>query len=183
MTEPRITGPLANGARSLRARALGWLKNLTLFLVLFIVASAVMDYWRGRHLAGQSVPAIDLSTLEGSPVDLVALSEERPVLVYFWATWCGVCTVVSPTIDWFAGEHEVISIALTSGDDARLHRYMEAHEYDFPVVNDPRGELANAWEISATPTVAIVRHGKIVSFTTGVTTPPGLWWRLWRAGS
>ena len=30
------------------------------------------------------------------------LEEQKPVLAYFWASWCGPCRLVSPSIDWVA---------------------------------------------------------------------------------
>lgn len=164
-----------------RRRWLGWLRQLVVFVLLFAVVSTLSDAWRSRSVPDQSLPDWPLHTLTGETVDLAALSEERPVLVYFWATWCGVCKLVSPTVDWLAEDHTVVSVALTSGDNVRLARFLSAKGYDFPVVNDPRGELARAWGIAATPSIAIVRNGEISTFTVGITTPPGLWLRLWWA--
>ncbi len=33
------------------------------------------------------------------------LKAERPVLVYFWASWCGPCRLMSPLIDWAANNY------------------------------------------------------------------------------
>jgi len=166
---------------SRRRRWLRRLRSIGTFLVLMAAMIAVSDYWRGRDLPEQALPAIPMTTLAGDRIDLDAMSQDAPVLVYFWATWCGICPAVSPSVDWLSPRHQVVSVALSSGDGERVRRYMQAKGYDFPVVNDPEGRIGQAWGIGATPSVAIIHRGEITSFTAGITTPPGLWLRLWLA--
>jgi len=154
------------------------IKQILLYLVLFIAVSWAVDAWRGRHLPSGPVDSFTVSTLARETIDVLALSEEQPVLVYFWGTWCPVCDWVSPSVNWLADGDNVLSIAIRSGDDERLARYLQAKDYQFTTVNDNTGMLAQRWQIAATPTVAIIAHGEIVSFTTGASTPVGLWARL-----
>ena len=41
-------------------------------------------------------------TINDSKFESEVLNEDQPVLVYFWASWCGPCKLVSPSIDWAA---------------------------------------------------------------------------------
>ncbi|MEG3436785.1 thioredoxin family protein [Pannus brasiliensis CCIBt3594] len=48
---------------------------------------------------------------------------DRPVLVYFWADWCGPCRLVSPSIDWVAQTYgdrlKVVKLEVDPNPDAR----------------------------------------------------------------
>ncbi|STO56761.1 hypothetical protein [Grimontia hollisae] len=88
---------------------------------------------------------------------------------------------MTPTVDWIADDHQVISIAITSGSKERVAAYLQHHDLTFTTINDERGLLSHTWGVRATPTIAIVKAGKIASITTGITTPPGLLARLWQA--
>lgn len=154
------------------------IKQIALYVVLFIAISWVVDAWRGRNLPSGPIAPLTVTTLGDEAIDVLALSHEQPVMLYFWGTWCPICDWVSPSIDWLAQSHQVVSIAIRSGDDERLSHYLQAKDYQFSTVNDSTGMLAQRWQISATPTVAIVANGEIVSFTTGASTPVGLWARL-----
>ncbi|MGF1832946.1 protein disulfide oxidoreductase [Photobacterium sanguinicancri] len=160
------------------SRVKKWAKEgLTLLLIMLVVSTA-MDWWRNQSIPQNTLAPKVYTAINGEQYDPVSLSYEKPVLLYFWATWCGVCKFVSPTVDWMNGDYTVISVAMTSGENDRLNAYMNYHEYDFPVVNDQSGQLGRTWGISATPTIMILRDGKIASATTGISTPPGIWARM-----
>lgn len=44
-------------------------------------------------------------TINDSQFQAEVLEASQPVLAYFWASWCGPCRLVSPSIDWAAGEY------------------------------------------------------------------------------
>src|SRR5690554_5808465 len=158
-----------------------FLKQLAIYLAIFIAISFAVDSWRSRGLPSGPIDALSVVTIDSQQHDVLARSHEQPVLLYFWATWCPICDWVSPSIDWLAADHQVLSIALRSGSDAKLKRYLSEHDYQFATVNDSAVEFSQRWQVQATPTVVIVSAGEVVSYTTGASTPVGLWLRLWWA--
>ncbi|MEJ2766404.1 protein disulfide oxidoreductase [Photobacterium sp. MCCC 1A19761] len=155
-----------------------WLKEAAIVLVMWFMISGAVDLWRTQGMPETAIPDGVLQTIDGESVDLIAMSQDKPVLVYFWATWCGACKFVTPTVNWMSEHYEVVSIALTSGENRRLKAYLNSHDYPFRVVNDAKGQLGRTWGISATPTIVVLKDGQIQSATTGITTLPGLWLRL-----
>ncbi|KII77076.1 protein disulfide oxidoreductase [Vibrio renipiscarius] len=155
-----------------------WLRELFFAIVIIGVASYGMDFYHSNDAPKGKAPEIQAFDINGELVDVNALSQDgQPVIVYFWATWCGACKWVSPTVDWFAEDHHVVTVALSSGDDARIQSYLTAKQHQFPVINDQQGHISREWGISVTPTIAIIKNGDIKYLTAGVTTPWGLWLR------
>ena len=154
-----------------------WLKGLLGYgLVLMLVMTAV-DLWRSRDLPASADVLSQLVTLKGEPVDLVAQSHREPVLLYVWASWCGVCRFVSPMVDMVPGP--VVSIAIASGSDQKVAAYMKDKGHDFAVVNDADNRLARQLGIGVTPTLMVVDKGELKLATTGFTTLPGMLLRRW----
>ena len=70
------------------------------------------------------------------------IHSEKPVLVDFWASWCGPCRMVGPIIDEIAAEHP---------------------EYKVVKINiDEEPELASQYRVVSIPTLLVMKDGQVV---------------------
>lgn len=156
-------------------------RELLILMAIVLAIVAAMDWLR----APQAPVAFDsqmLATLEGESVSLAQLSRERPLLVYFWASWCGVCRFTTPDVAQLRAEGaNVLTVALRSGDDNQVAHWLSRKRLALPVVNDPRGELSAQWQVGVTPTFVVISQGRVVQSTTGWTSYWGMKLRLWWA--
>ncbi|MEZ9819404.1 protein disulfide oxidoreductase [Shewanella sp. 10N.286.45.A1] len=165
-------------SKPILARVLNWAKQLMLMLVVFTLFSAAIDLWRSRDIPTDNLPDLQAMTLNGNSVDILAMSYQEPVLVYFWGTWCPVCSFVSPSVDIMASQYSVVTVAMNSGVDEKLSQYLKHKQYDFAVINDEKGQLSHHWSVNVTPTLMVIKDGQLQFYTSGFTSLPGMWWRM-----
>ena len=158
-----------------------WLREGAILLVVLAGVIILLDVWRSPQMPAM-FDSTPLHTLDGETVTLASISEERPVLLYFWASWCGTCRFTTPDVARLQSEGEsVMTIALRSGNDGEVSRWLSRKRVTFPVVNDSGGEISRNWEISVAPTLVVVSKGQVVTTTSGWTSYWGMKLRLWRA--
>ena len=76
------------------------------------------------------------------------LQSDKPVLVDFWAEWCGPCKMVAPVLEEIAGEHAgKITVAKLNIDE--------------------NPNVARDYQIMSIPTMAVFEKGKIVKSIVG----------------
>ncbi|WP_239502588.1 protein disulfide oxidoreductase [Vibrio astriarenae] len=162
-----------------RLGVMRFIKQTCLYLSLFIVVSTGVDWYRTSDGLQELPSALISQTIDGESVDLVEMSSDSPVIVYFWATWCSVCRFVSPSVSWLSDYYPTYAVALSSGSDARVQAFTQSHNYNFETINDTQGSWMKSWQISVTPTIYILHQGEIKSATTGFTSPIGILVRAW----
>ena len=154
------------------------IKNVIVFGSLFIILSIVMDWYRKPTAPSQFAEQVLYDTTQ-QPKIIAQLSYNKPMLLYFWGSWCHFCEYTSPAIQQLAEQGtEVLGVALKSGSDAEVNHYLQENQYRFATINDPTGEFSKSWDIQATPTILIIKNGKIINHTTGLTSYWGLKIRL-----
>lgn len=77
----------------------------------------------------------------------VVLNNEKPVLIDFFATWCGPCKMVSPIVDEIANEHPEYTVGKIDVDE--------------------ENELAMRFGIVSIPTLICMKNGKIAAKQVG----------------
>ncbi|MDO4641474.1 MAG: protein disulfide oxidoreductase [Neisseria sp.] len=144
-----------------------WLQESAKLAVLILIIFSAVNWWRKPSLP-EHFSQQPLQTLSQKTVNLAQLSQNKVAVLYFWGTWCGYCKRTSPVVEQLRAEGiPVLSIALSSGDDEKVSRYMQEHGLRFETVNDPDGALSKQWEIAVTPTVVFLKNGAVSGHTTG----------------
>ena len=110
--------------------------------IALLLLLAVRAYQQ-RDLARGAAPGLAGRTLDGAPVSL-ADYRGAPVLLRFWATWCGVCKAEQSNVDAVARGLPVLSVASQSGSANQVAAYVRSQRIAHRVIADPEGVLRAA---------------------------------------
>ena len=159
--------------------------SLRLWLVTFsvIAASAARPLMPNATAAaqdlgiaiGEQAPGGPLETLDGAPVDLSQYLGKGPVVMEFWATWCGNCKQLEPVMRAAMAKHgkqvQFITVAVSVNQSReRVAAWQKINKIPGALLYDRKGAVSGAYDVPATSYVVVVdRTGKIVYTGTGGT--------------
>ena len=80
--------------------------------------------------------------------DTEVMNSEKPVLIDFWASWCGPCKMLSPVVDEIAEETTDVKVGKVNVDE--------------------QPELARQFGVMSIPTLVLIKDGKVAEQSVGV---------------
>ncbi len=117
---------------------------------------------------GEKAPGGPLETLAGQTVDLSSYLGKGPVVLEFWATWCGNCKALEPTMravmTKYTGKVHFVTVAVSINQSLeRVKAWQAQNKLAGDILYDRKGAVSGAYDAPATSYVVVVdKTGKVV---------------------
>jgi thiol-disulfide isomerase/thioredoxin len=113
-------------------------------------------------------PSAKVETLDGQAADLADYVGKKPVLMEFWATWCGNCHELEPSLKTLHAKYgdkvTFLGVAVSVNQSpARVKAYVTKNKLPWAQVFDRKGAASGAYDAPATSYIVILDgDGKVV---------------------
>lgn len=124
---------------------------------------------------GTQAPEVHGTYLSGAEGEFsLAALKGKPVLLDFWASWCGPCRAEMPIIQRLAADYAPQGLAVigvnTSDEEEAAVAWIKARGVTFPIARDNGNSIARAFSVNSLPTlVLLTKEGKVHAVRAGVT--------------
>lgn len=134
----------------------------TLALVLVCASLLVVlkkGFGRDPHevpfmLKHQPAPAFALKSLLGEEEVKLEALRGQPVVINFWASWCGPCKMEHPVLEWgsreYGGQAQFLGVVFEDTDD-NARAFLQRYGASFPQLADARSRTAVEYGVAGVP--------------------------------
>jgi len=119
---------------------------------------------------GHPAPDFELKDLDGKTFSLSEFKAQKPVLLYFWATWCPHCVASRPRIaklreEMPRSELEILGINVGAGDSLeRLKRFQKGHPVSWPMLYDEDEKVTQTYQVQGIPLYILVNKEGVMVY-------------------
>jgi thioredoxin 1 len=112
---------------------------------------SILVYWSTTQRKFKMLKEVTVDSFEA---DVTKASEIKPIIVDFWAPWCGPCKMVAPVLEEINNEVESIEIVKVNADE--------------------NADLLELFHVTSIPTMVVFQDGLVVKTIIGAKPKPGL---------
>ncbi|EMJ94409.1 thioredoxin-like domain-containing protein [Leptospira alstonii] len=156
--------------------------KIALWVFLFLAVTISLSIFKASDIK----PGISLDTLRGSAIRGCFDCKPKVTVVYFWATWCGVCSTNLPLVKWYSHQLENSSrfsfVSVEEGEsEEQLNRYVREKDLQFKIIR-ANVSFLKEWKVNSYPSFVILdRSGRIRFADSGMMNPFSFFLRIWIA--
>ena len=143
----------------------------SLFLRPLISLFIVFQFVNGENTdSGSTIPDLKVRLLNGSSTTLHQLSQDGPLLIDFWATWCLPCIKVMKYLNQYHEKYadDNFKVLMINTDTPRslgkVRGFIKSKDYSFNVGMDPNKVLSKKLNGMTMPTLILVDKGGIIKW-------------------
>ena len=142
--------------------------SLALAALVAIAAPALRAQEQIGIQLGAKAPGAVVETIDGKSIDIAQYLGKSPVLIEFWATWCGNCKQLEPqllsTVKKYGSQVKFLTVAVSVNQSPeRVKLYAQKHGLTSEMLYDRRGNAVVAYDAPATSYIVVVdKSGKVV---------------------
>lgn len=150
------------------------MKRLMTFLVIIILAGlAIYNNVQSKGSADQlpkvgfTAPVFTLKGMDQQATYKVEGKREKPLLLNFWASWCGPCKQEAPDLvrlyEKYKDQIDFYAVNITANDQPeQAAAFVKQYGLSFPILMDETGEVSTQYEIVSIPTTYFIDKNGII---------------------
>jgi len=129
-------------------------------VILWVAGVIQRDGQRGAggDGAGAEAPAFALADVRDGQVWQLEKLRGKPVILSFWATWCGACRAELPELEafWRQVDSRYFVVTISGENPQKLKEFSRRMGLTLPIANDLGGQVSAAYGVTVLPTTVII---------------------------